>query len=109
MKKFAFFLSLMVVLFFLACSDNDHDETTGKPGEGPGVINLAVTSRVGTHVGDDLTAYVKSLDLLLFQGKYDGIYLLRESDFLHKSAVGSFSRRNDGSRCWFYRSQKRQF
>ncbi|WP_276802150.1 FimB/Mfa2 family fimbrial subunit [Odoribacter laneus] len=79
MKKFAFFLSLMVVLFCLACSDNDHDETTGKPGEGPGVINLAVTSRVGTHVGDDLTAYVKSLDLLLFRENTNGIYLLRES------------------------------
>lgn len=79
MKKFFFLLSIVILAFFTACSDDDNDGTTGKPGEGPGVINLAVTGRVGTHVGDELTEYVKSLDLLLFRENTNGIYLLRES------------------------------
>lgn len=67
---FAFLLSLGA-----ACSSDDNGGGDKLPEE-KGVINLAVSGRVGSVVGDRLTAYVKSLDLLLFRENNNGVYLL---------------------------------
>lgn len=86
MKRFYGFIFFLTVVCFTACSNDDSD-SSGKPGEGPGAIDLAVTSRIGTLTGQSLTSYVKYLDILLFRENTNGIYRLVESISLNKDQL----------------------
>lgn len=86
MKRFWGFLFVLSFLSYAACHDDDSD-STGKPGEGPGEIKLAVSGRIGTLTGESLTDYVKSLDVLLFRENANGIYLLTENATFNKAQL----------------------
>lgn len=68
MMKQIFLLSfLWMALFFSGCREDDSYKSEQPDPSTPGKLSLTLTTRVGTKVGDPLTDYVKSLDLLLFR------------------------------------------
>lgn len=84
---------ILLCLFFLAIlllggchNDESYNNESLRPGETRS-LQLALTSRVGTAVGDSLTKYVKSLNLLLFRENSDGKFVLYRSKLLTKSQL----------------------
>lgn len=87
MQGWKFFVVLMLGLGALAACHNDDSNKPVVPSEGPGQVRLAVTSRIGTYVGQELTDYVKSLHILLFRQNDNGTYLLTENAFYNKEQL----------------------
>lgn len=83
MQRLYWIFILFLVLLFSACSSDDVNDhmTDGKTG----TINLSFSGRVGTVIGDKLTDYVKSLDLLLFREDNNGIFVLTDNVALTKA------------------------
>ncbi|WP_294142761.1 FimB/Mfa2 family fimbrial subunit [uncultured Sanguibacteroides sp.] len=75
MKQF-FLLLLMILmtLSFSRCSDDDSNYVPKRDRS----LKLTLTGRVGTVVGDELTSYVKSLNVLVFILDRSGTYRLYE-------------------------------
>lgn len=75
MKQF-FLLLLMILmtLSFSRCSDDDSNYVPKRDRS----LKLILTGRVGTVVGDELTSYVKSLNVLVFILDRSGTYRLYE-------------------------------
>lgn len=108
MRRFYFFLTALWVFFAAGCSDDNH-ATHEEPGTGPGRIDLAVTGRVGTLVDENLTEYVKSLDLLLFRENDNGIYLLAQSVSFTKDEIEDLTSGNTESEAGFTKSRTVNF
>lgn len=75
MNKVILCLAMLVVGVLSGCRD-DRTADVGPNVVGNGVIDMAVTGRVGTVVGSDLPEYIKSLQLFLFRQNDNGIYIL---------------------------------
>lgn len=82
MKRFTVLILTVVTSFvYSCCSNDDDDESTVIPG-GDKSIQLALTSRVGTVIDDDLTNYVQSLNLMAFRKNRQGEYVLYQTKAL---------------------------
>lgn len=83
MKVLYLFLIVLTGIFLTNCSSDDVNGNVGEKGDG--TIDLAVSGRVGTLVGEHLTTYVKSLDLFLFRENENGVFVLERSVILTKA------------------------
>ena len=88
MMKQTFLLSfLWMALLFFGCREDDSYKPEQPDPSTPGKLSLTLTTRVGTKVGDPLTDYVKSLDLLLFRAGETGSYVLYRMVSLNKQQL----------------------
>lgn len=107
MQRIGLFLSMCFLMAFSACShDNNHDDPL--PAE-TGIINLSMSGRVGAVIGDELTSYVKSLDLLLFREGNDGVYTLLKTQTLTKEQLLSLKQGTDQENAGFTKIKQLTF
>lgn len=86
---------------FSGCREDDSYKPEQPDPSTPGKLSLTLTTRVGTKVGDPLTDYVKSLDLLLFRAGETGSYVLYRDGVLNKQQLEALERgRRSGG--WFH-------
>ena len=78
-------MAVLFLLTFAAC--NSDDNWNKEPETGSSKIELAVTGRVGTLVGENLAGYVKSLDLFLFRQNTGGVYQLFKNVSYNESEI----------------------
>lgn len=82
---------LIVIAVLVSCrNDASYKQNAVVPAR-PGAIDLALTGRVGAVVGDELTKYVKSLNLFLFREDGAGKYYLFRSVALTKAQLEALS------------------
>lgn len=85
------FLLVLIALVFSACRNDDSYKPDEPQPVGSADIQLALTTRIGTAVGDTLTKYVKSLNLLLFRENEAGAYVLYRTTALNKVQLEALS------------------
>lgn len=87
MNKILLCLFFPAILLLGGChNDESYNNESPRPGETRS-LQLALTSRIGTAVGDSLTKYVKSLNLLLFRENSDGKFVLYRSKLLTQNQL----------------------
>lgn len=99
MKKIGFLLVLITMLF-ASCREDDSYKGD-EPDSRVGTIRLALTGRIGSVVGDSLTEYVKSLNLLLFRENNAGDYTLYRQVLLTKEELNALSSNNGAEEAGF--------
>lgn len=87
MKGVYLFLGILFLMILQACREDDSYKPYTPGGDSTGNIEVALTGRVGTVVGENLTTYVKSLNLLLFRENTTGDYALYRNMLLNKSQL----------------------
>lgn len=87
MKQTILWPFLFLAFVFSACREDDSYKPEKPEPSVPGKLSLALTTRVGSKIGDPLTAYVKSLNLLLFRESEAGNYVLYRSVSLNKAQL----------------------
>ena len=92
MKRIFLYLPLFLLLGFTGCRNDDSYKPTEPEPTGPEAIDLTLTTRVGATVGDELTKYVKSLNLLLFRENGAGDYVLYRNVLLNKAQLDALSK-----------------
>lgn len=105
MQRLFLLAALTLLLGMGACSNDHSDDGTGTLPKGPGEIDLGVTSRIGSVVGENLTTYVKSLNLLLFKENSNGVYLLANEVFYTKEQLTALATGETGSAPGFTESR----
>lgn len=96
MKRVWLYFSLLSLLGLNACREDDsYKSTDPEPGK-TGKVELVLTGRVGTVVGEDLTTYIKSLHLFLFRENTAGDYVLFRNQVLNKAQLEALAE-NDGN------------
>lgn len=91
MRRLKYWLILVLYVgISVSCEDNSHKKPD-EPVSGSGRVNLAVTGRIGTYVGENLTDYVKSLHIFLFRQNEDGVYLLTQDAVYNQADLKSFT------------------
>lgn len=90
MEKLFSFLLWFLLLLMTACGDDNSYKKQTFPEE-TGKISLALTGRIGTVVGKDMTTYIKSLDLFLFRENGSGNYVLFRNVSLTKAAINALT------------------
>lgn len=88
-KLFSFFLWFLLLLMAACGDDNSYKEDA--PSAEAGKISLALTGRIGTVVGEDMTTYIKSLDLFLFRENGSGNYVLFRNVSLTKAEINALT------------------
>lgn len=109
MKQMLLLPFLLVALFFSSCR-NDDSYKPDQPDPGTlGQLSLVLTTRVGTTIGDPLTDYVKSLDLLLFREGETGAYVLYRTVSLTKEQLEALENGEGDSEAGFTALKKFTF
>lgn len=90
MKRSFLYLPILLALALAGCRTDDSFKPD-EPDSGPGRLALTLTTRVGTTVGDPLTQYVKSLNLLLFRENEAGNFVLYRTEVLTKAQLDALS------------------
>lgn len=86
MKRYAYFLLICFALG--ACrNDDSYKETTNPEPLVPATIEVMLTGRVGSVVGDSLVEYIDALNLLLFRENSSGEYVLYRQRTLDKAQL----------------------
>lgn len=86
MKRYAYFLLLL--LAFGACRNDDSYKDSPAPEPlVPATIELMLTGRVGSVVGDSLVEYIDALNLFLFRENGAGDYVLYRQRSLDKAQL----------------------
>lgn len=101
MRTISLFIPVLLVLTFLGCRNDDSYKPTPQEQTGNEKIELALTTRIGTTVGEQLTKYVKSLNLLLFRENTDGNYVLFRSELLTKAQLEALTAGRDNAEAGF--------
>ena len=109
MQRFYVVWIFILSSFIVGCSDDGSNKEDEKPGSGPGRIDLAVTGRVGTFIGENLTDYIKSLDILLFRENNNGIYLLNQTVSYTKAELEELTAGTAESAAGFTKSRLTDF
>ena len=76
MKRMFLWPLLIGALIFFSCRNDESYKPEVPEPSTPGKLSLVLTTRVGTQIGDPLTKYVKSLNLLLFRENETGGFVL---------------------------------
>lgn len=97
MKRVFLYVILLLLVAVNACRDDEsYKQNEPVPGE-PKQIQLTLTSRVGTVVGDHLTQYVKAMNLFLFRENENGNYVLFRTKVLNKEELESLAEQPESS------------
>lgn len=89
MRNMVLYFVLLTGMLFASCR-NDESYKAEQP-SGPATLSLQLTSRVGSVVGDSLTQYIKSMNLLLFRQNEAGNYFLYRQKVLDKEQLDALS------------------
>ena len=83
------FFGGLLLFLFAACHDDESYKQNVPENLKPADIQLIVTGRVGSVVGDSLTQYIGALNLLLFREDGDGNYVLYDQKVLNEAELRS--------------------
>ena len=87
MRGVYLFGGLLLLIILQACREDDSYKPYPPAKDSTGNIAVALAGRVGTVVGENLTTYVKSLNLFLFRENTTGDYVLYRNMLLDKSQL----------------------
>lgn len=87
MKQTFLWTFLCMVFVFSACREDDSYKPEQPDPDTSGKLNVMLTTRVGTKIGESLTEYLKSLNLLLFRQNETGNYVLYRTVSLNKAQL----------------------
>lgn len=94
MQRWSYWGICILCLIALAACHKDDSNKPVVPENGPGRVNLSVTGRVGTYVGEEMTDYVKSLHVFLFRESTGGTYVLAQHVFYDKEQLAGLALSN---------------
>lgn len=101
MKQTFLLTFLSMVLFFYGCRKDDSYKSEQPEPDIPSKVSLILTTRVGTIIGQPLTVYVKSLNLLLFRENETGNYVLYRTVSLNKRQLEALEDGEDEAEAGF--------
>lgn len=101
MRRVYLFGGLLLLTILQACREDDSYKPYAPEENSTGNIEVALTGRVGTVVGENLTTYVKSLNLFLFRENTTGDYVLYRDMLLDKSQLEALTENITGTQSGF--------
>lgn len=101
MKRMILWPLLWGALFFSGCRNDDSYKPESPDSSTSGKLSLVLTTRVGTTIGDPLTQYVKSLNLLLFRANETGSFDLYRMVSLNKEQLETLENGEDDAEAGF--------
>lgn len=87
-----YFSGMLLILFGMIACHNDDSYKQNQPDDlGPTDIQLMITGRIGSAVGDSLSKYIGALNLFLFRENNVGNYVLYREQVLDKKELKSLA------------------
>lgn len=91
MKNIGLLWGFLSLFMWGSCGDDDSYKDNQPELKGNGRIELALTGRIGTSVGETLTDYVDALNLFLFRENTGGEYILFRTLTFNKAELEGLS------------------